>query len=392
MNLIRVCRFLPFTCLGLLLLTQAATWLYLLTLAVLMNFVFHYQNKKYIYQYYHSVPQTGKMLEQAEQLCREEGLAAVSPGIAQTIEALKPLKRSIRFFRLGIRLDGDMALLAYCLTELFNIFFLTECYSIGRSLVRLHTDRKRLEEVFRFIGRVDVLRSVSLLRSELQVYCLPQRDNDRQVLKAEQVYHPLVEQAVANDFCLAGQSALITGSNMSGKTCFIRTIGINLLSAKVLNTCFARSFSLNMDMRIMTSIQNSDDLLAGKSLFLQEMDCIGQILKKVRECPCLVLIDEPFGGTNSRERMAICASVLSTLAESGSPVLVTTHDLELHRYLAGKYQPFYFCEQIRDNRLFFDYRLREGTATSQNAIELLQLYGYDREIVEKARELAGKVQ
>lgn len=391
MNLIRVCRFLPFTCLGLLLLTQAAAWLYLLTLTVLVNFVFHYQNKKYIYQYYHSVPQTGKMLEQAEQLCREEGLAAVSPGIAQTIEALKPLKHSIRFFRLGIRLDGDMALLAYCLTELFNIFFLTECYSIGRSLVRLHTDRKRLEEVFRFIGRVDVLRSVSLLRSELQMYCLPQRDNDRQVLKAEQVYHPLVERAVANDFCLAGQSALITGSNMSGKTCFIRTIGINLLSAKVLNTCFARSFSLNMDMRIMTSIQNSDDLLAGKSLFLQEVDCIGQILKKVRECPCLVLIDEPFGGTNSRERMAICASVLATLAESGSPVLVTTHDLELHRYLAGKYQPFYFCEQIRDNRLFFDYRLREGTATSQNAIELLQLYGYDREIVEKARELVGKV-
>ena len=145
-------------------------------------------------------------------------------------------------------------------------------------------------------------------------------------------------------------------------------------------------------MRIMTSIQNSDDLLAGKSLFLQQVDCIGQILKKVRECPCLVLIDEPFGGTNSRERMAICTSVLSTLAESGSPVLVTTHDLELHRYLAGKYQPFYFCEQIRDNRLFFDYRLREGTATSQNAIELLQLYGYDREIVEKAREQVGKVQ
>lgn len=72
-------------------------------------------------------------------------------------------------------------------------------------------------------------------------------------------------------------------------------------------------------------------------------------------------------------------------------MLVTTHDLELHRYLTDKYQPFYFCEQIRDNRLFFDYRLRKGTATSQNAIELLQLYGYDREIVEKARELVGKV-
>ena len=99
----------------------------------------------------------------------------------------------------------------------------------------------------------------------------------------------------------------------------------------------------------------------------------------------------PAGQDEPGKRVAICASVLSTLAESGSPVLVTTHDLELHRYLAGKYQPFYFCEQIRNNRLFFDYRLRKGTAISQNAIELLQLYGYDREIVEKARELVGKV-
>ena len=382
-------RFAPFILAGLVFVTHSTALLQLLTVSFIINFVLHYRNKKNIYQYYYSIPQSLRMLKQAEELMKDPSVSRIDASIGPAIEDLKSLKDKLRFFRLSIRMDSDIAILVYCIAEVFNIFFLTEVYAINQSLLGLTRKKESIEKIFCFVGLVDTLCSVSLLREQLPYYCLPDVPADKRTLQVKAVYHPLIKDAVANDLTLAGKSMLITGSNMSGKTCFIRTIGINLLSAKVLNTCFARIFTMNLATRIFSSIRNEDSLQEGRSYFLQETIQIKEMIDQSAKAPCLFLLDEPFKGTNTQERIAICGAVLAALAENGNVVLATTHDIELNNLLRSCYLPYYFCETVRKEQLYFDYQLKQGVATQHNAIRILEICHYPEAVVQKANELAS---
>lgn len=381
-------RFAPFIFTGLVFITHSPLFLLLLTVSFITNFVLHYRNKKNIYQHYYSVPQSLRMLKQAEELIKDPHISQIDTTIGLAIDALKSLKNKLRFFKLSIQLDSDIAILAYCIAEVFNIFFLTEVYAINKSLLEFTCKKELIEKIFCFVGLTDTLCSISLLRDQLPYYCLPDTSVEKGTLQVEAVYHPLIINAVANDLSLADKSMLITGSNMSGKTCFIRTIGINLLSAKVLNTCFARFFAINLATRIFSSIHNEDSLLEGKSYFLQETMQIKEMIDQITNPPCLFLLDEPFKGTNTQERIAICGAVLSALAKNGNIVLATTHDIELNNLLHSCYLPYYFCETVSGRQLYFDYQLKQGVATQRNAIKILEIYHYPKAIVQKANLLA----
>lgn len=391
-NAVGILRFLPLGWLALLFLLPHVAWLYLLIFNLALHFALHYQSKKKIYEYYHSIPQTRLLLRQAEELCQEKGLQSLWSG-GTPVEAgrLRCVRRRLRVFSLSVKLDGDFALLAYTLAELVNIFFLGEYYAVNQSLRMLKREKACLETVFRRVGLTDVLCSLSLLREELPFYCIPTYLPEPGALRAEDMYHPLVPHAVPNTFSLEGKSALITGSNMCGKTCFIRTVGLNVLTAKALNTCFAHAFACCPTVSLLSSIQHTDKLSEGKSLFLQEALDIRQMLETVRRRPCLLLIDEPFGGTNSTERIAICTAVLEQLAGDGQLVLVTTHDWELQQLLEEQYECYYFTEQVGDRDLTFDYRLRKGKTTQGNAVSLLGMYGYPQEVVEKAERMVDRL-
>ncbi len=375
------CRFIPFLLIGLTFITHNALFMILLIAAIAVNFALHYQNKKNIYQFYYSVPQIVRMLKQAEEMATHPLLLSVDPDIKQHLAELKALKTQLRFFKLSIRMDSDIAILVYCVVELFNIFFLTEAYAVNKALIALHDKKQLIEKIFHFVGFIDTLCSISLLREQLPYYCLPTLPMEGEKLHANAIYHPMVNNAVSNDFLLHEKSFLVTGSNMSGKTSFIRTVGINLLSAKVLNTCFAQHFSMNLNTRIYSSIHNADNLQESKSYFLQESLRIKEMIDQAAQPVCLFLLDEPFKGTNTQERIAICRAVLSALAENGNIVLVSTHDLELCKFIKDKYDLYHFSEIIRDEQLLFDYKLKMGVSTQRNAIKILELYHYPADIV-----------
>lgn len=378
------CRFIPFILAGLTFITHHLLFVFLLIAGIVVNFVLHYQNKKNIYQFYYSVPQIVRMLKQTEEMSTDSRLLSVDSDIKQNLAELKTLKTRLRFFKLSIRMDSDIAILAYCITELFNIFFLTEAYAVNKALIALHDKKKLIEKVFRFVGFIDTLCSISLLREQLPYYCLPTLPVEGEKLQANAIYHPMVNNAVSNDIFLHEKSFLVTGSNMSGKTSFIRTIGLNLLSAKVINTCFAQHFSINLNTRIFSSIHNADNLQESKSYFLQESLRIKEMIDQAAKPLCLFLLDEPFKGTNTQERIAICRSVLSALAENGNIVLVSTHDLELCKFVEDKYDLYYFSEIIQNDQLLFDYKLKTGVSTQRNAIKILELIHYPAAIVSDA--------
>lgn len=377
-------RFIPFILIGLTFIVHNALFIFLLIAAIIVNFVLHYQNKKNIYQFYYSVPQIVRMLKQTEEMVTNPLLLSVDPNIKQHLAELKTLKSQLRFFKLSIRMDSDIAILAYCVTELFNIFFLSEAYAVNKALIALHDKKKLIEKIFHFVGFIDTLCSISLLREQLPYYCLPTLPVKGEKLHANAIYHPMVKNAVSNDILLQDKSFLVTGSNMSGKTSFIRTVGINLLSAKVLNTCFAQHFSLALNTRIFSSIHNADNLQESKSFFLQESLRIKEMIDQAAQPLCLFLLDEPFKGTNTQERIAICRAVLSALAENGNIVLVSTHDLELSKFIEDKYDLYHFSGIIQDGQLLFDYKLKLGVSTQCNAIKILELNHYPAAIVSDA--------
>ena len=180
---------------------------------------------------------------------------------------------------------------------------------------------------------------------------------------------------------------------MSGKSTLLRTVGITIVLAQTINTCLAASYDAPV-LRVRSLMGRADDLIAGKSNYLVEASTIVEMLAAAGGPPHLFLFDELFRGTNTIERIAAGAAVLLYLAgEAGRPgahiVIVATHDGELVDLLEGRYAPAHLSDSIGPDGLAFDYQLRQGPATTRNAIALLKLSGAPDLVVRNAESLAG---
>ena len=199
--------------------------------------------------------------------------------------------------------------------------------------------------------------------------------------KLTDVRHPLVEDAVPNTITLRpGRGSAITGSNMSGKSTFLRTIGVATVMAQTLNTCLAAKYDAPV-FHVRSCIGRADDLLTGKSYYIVEVESLlGLVGASGGSSPHLFLLDELFRGTNAVERIAAGQAVLQELviaAHRPKPhvVLAATHDGELVDLLAGIYTAYHFGDAVAADGLLFDHRLVPGRATTRNAIALLRLHG-----------------
>ena len=258
-------------------------------------------------------------------------------------------------------------------------------------LRQLDTKRKEIERVYSFVGYIDSLVSISSLRQGLKIYCLPKIQNGRKVLDAAEMYHPLIVNCVPNSIKVNGQSILLTGSNMSGKSSFIRTIGLNLITGSTINTCFASQFCYSR-LKIFSAIRISDNLMNDKSYYFEEVLTIKEMIDKSQMASCnLFLLDEIFKGTNTIERISAGRAVLSYLNNESNIVFVSTHDIELAELLKDTYRLYHFSEQVDNKTVDFDYKLKEGKLINRNAIRILEINDYPEQIITEAIELSKKL-
>ncbi len=218
-----------------------------------------------------------------------------------------------------------------------------------------------------------------------QVTELPTEDA-QPVLEAKGLGHPLIpiEQKVVNDFSMVGtgEIAIITGSNMSGKSTFLRTLGINLCLAYTGGTVNSNHFSAPL-FRLFTCIKISDSVTDGYSYFYAEVRRLRALLTAIEtgeqqhELPVFFLIDEIFKGTNNRERLIGSESYISALAQHNCLGIISTHDLELVKLetLLPGVRNYHFREDVLDGQMVFDYTLREGPSPTTNALKIMQLEG-----------------
>jgi DNA mismatch repair ATPase MutS len=175
---------------------------------------------------------------------------------------------------------------------------------------------------------------------------------------------------------------------MSGKTTFIRSIGINLITGLTINTCFAEAMSIPR-IRIYSAIRISDNLMNDKSYYFEEVLTIKNMIQKSSDGkPNLFLLDEIFKGTNTIERISAGKAVLSKLSKNDNIVFISTHDIELTDMLAGEYELYHFSEIVNENNVDFDYKLKEGKLKSRNAIKILQINDYPDDIINEAIEIS----
>ncbi|UNC90995.1 MutS-related protein [Candidatus Contubernalis alkaliaceticus] len=275
------------------------------------------------------------------------------------------------------------------LYEYVNIFFLIEARGFQNALEEIKVRRKELQKMYLLIGQLDALLSFSSYRTGLTNYVEPLLNKKSEPeICAENIRHPLIPEAVPNSVTLKGMGAIITGSNMSGKSTFLRTLAVNALFAQTICACLADNYQASY-FKIMTSISKRDDLTIGKSYYLVEAESLLEMLREVEaSVPSFYVIDEILRGTNTVERISAGVEILNYLAKQNCLTVVASHDLEIAKSFESLYNLYHFSEKVGDSGLEFDYRLKEGISKSMNAIKLLEFLGYPHEIVEKAAQRA----
>jgi hypothetical protein len=338
-----------------------------------------------MFQHYADLGALTTMLSAVGRFARIQSPAKISE--LDTLVELKTLAAGLNKKVFWLCLDetqaGDLAAAGIAF---LNHFGLSRLIAFLRVVDDLKKSREQFRRIFDAIGSLDAHIAIASWMQSLPMSAIPEFNNDG-TIDVTGMYHPLIKGAVGNSLFLQKESALITGSNMAGKTTFIKTIGLNVILARTLFVCLAERANLPRFI-VRSSIKLDEKVIDGNSYYSREIEQIRNFLN----CPenrFLFLIDEIFRGTNTIERIAIGAATLRYLNHRNM-VLVTTHDVELQPMLSDCSRLFHFSEQVDGNRYYFDYILRDGPCRAGNAIKLIELRGFPPNIVAEARRLAVK--
>lgn len=270
------------------------------------------------------------------------------------------------------------------LADLIRMIFHVDLICYNRMLGEIQRHREDAEVLMEVLGEMDCAVAAASFREMLPVWCIPSFHGETD-MHAEGLFHPLVKDPVANSFHLE-RGMLLTGSNASGKSTFLKTVAVNAILAQTIATCTASYYQAPMS-RILTSMSLSDNLAKGESYFMAEIRALKRILDAAEQRTALLcMVDEVLRGTNTIERIAASSKVLQSLCREHVSCFAATHDIELTYILDGCYDNYHFEEEVRDKDVMFSYILKKGRASSRNAIRLLEMTGYGDEIVRGAEK------
>jgi hypothetical protein len=236
------------------------------------------------------------------------------------------------------------------------------------------------------VGELDALLALASHGFENPDDVFPDTTEERAVFEATGLGHPLIasDRLVRNDVALGGRDGqrllVVSGSNMSGKSTLLRSVGVNAVLALAGGPVRARTLTLSR-LRVAASIRVEDSLQEGISHFYAEILRLRQVMELTKgETPVLFLLDEILHGTNSHDRRIGAEAVVRGLVERGAIGFITTHDLALSKLeetLNGRARNVHFEDHIEDGKIQFDYRMREGIVKKSNALELMRGIGLE---------------
>ena len=377
-----------------------------LVLIAMYNIVTYYKQKAKMEPYFVCISYVVTLVKQSRALCK------VFQGTQELKDYLGELDRASASLN---NITGKAAMInnggavsdnpAFLLLEYLRISTHIDLIQFNRILNQVQTSTTQIQTMMDTIGRLELAIAVASFREMLPMTHCPQfaeneaagtdksgagNENKAPILEIKDLYHPLIAEPVANTI-LTKRPVLLTGSNASGKSTFLKTVAINVILAQSINTVAASSYRANF-FRVFSSMALRDNLGGEESYYMVEIRSLKRIVEAAGEqenpYPVICFIDEVLRGTNTVERIAASSQIMKTLAECGCMSFAATHDVELTYLLERYYDNYHFREDIEGNDIHFSYCLHEGRSETRNAIKLLEMMGYDTAITQKAEATA----
>lgn len=363
---------------------------------LIFNIVTYFREKSDIEPYVISFAYVIKMLDAAKKLLKLPGREKAK-ALEKDLERMEALRDHLKQLEKGSSLvlskkgslGGDPASLVM---DYVKMTLHLDLIQFNRMLSFLRQNVQEVDEVNGILGRLETAIAIGSYRRALEAkngYCIPSsREGKAKEFCIEEAYHPLLSEPVKNSID-ATRGVLITGSNASGKSTFLKTVAINAILAQTIHTCTAKRYEAPF-VRIYSSMALRDDMESGESYYIVEIKALQRILNAINDAkrPVLCFVDEVLRGTNTVERIAASTQVLKSLCGPEVICFAATHDIELTQLLKEEFDNYHFEEEIEDGDVIFKYQLLQGKATTRNAIKLLEIMGYDEEIVRKASDMA----
>lgn len=301
--------------------------------------------------------------------------AKYKTGLVASSESIKKLKMVLDL--LDIRLNP----LVFIPLNTFLFWDLQQIFTLEKWKI---ANKHNIRDWFDTLAEIECLSSIANLAFNHPENSFPRISNKEGVFIADSMGHPLIakEKMVCNSFSTEGvnQMNLITGSNMAGKSTFLRSIGINIVLAMMGSTVFARSLALS-PMKVLSSMRVSDNLEESTSTFYAELKKLKEVINSVyNNEKVFLLLDEILRGTNSADRHAGSKALIKQLIHHKAVGLIATHDLELAKLadeFPDKIHNYHFDVQVANDELYFDYKLKRGICQSMNASLLMKKIGIE---------------
>lgn len=355
---------------------------------IVLNIVTYYQRKARVESYFSCISYLLRLAGAAE-----KAAAIPDPELAEEQERLRKLASVFRKIRRSASLiaNGDSMGGSFADMLLDYVRMITQMDLIAFARIRTYAEAHldELDQLMFEMGQLECCLAVASYRAGLPVFCRPElSDAKAPFLEAESLCHPLIEEPVPNSI-RAYRGVLLTGSNASGKSTFLKTLALAAVMAQTVHTVTAKRYRASR-FRVFTSLSLRDNLQEGESYYMAEIRSLKRILDAAKEpgAPVLCFVDEVLRGTNTVERIAASTRLLESLTGQAILPFAATHDLELTDLLDSCYDNYHFEEEIREGDILFRYQLKPGPARTRNAIRLLAQLGYDPELVAGAEAMA----
>ncbi len=346
----------------------------------------YYKRKSDIEKYFTVVSHLIRMMDGMKTLSglADREIETYTASIRETLKVFAGFRKGARIVA-GKRPTGD---LLEGMVDYIRMLFHIDLIKFNQMIQIFDNNEAELTRLFETAGFLDAMIAASSFRVLMRDWCVPELTSEGgPFLSMREVYHPMLDNPVKASIS-ENRSVLITGSNASGKSTFIKTLAINAILAQTIDTVMAEEYRASF-FQVASSMALRDDIFSKESYYIVEIKSLKRIADRIGSgTPMLCFVDEVLRGTNTLERIAASAEILSDFASKNAICFAATHDIELTHILESRYSNYHFQEYVEDDQVLFDYKLYEGRAVSKNAIRLLKMLGYADRITERAEERA----
>ncbi|MBP5533160.1 MAG: hypothetical protein J6X68_04260 [Lachnospiraceae bacterium] len=353
------------------------------------NVMSYFKRKGEIENYYAVVAYILRTLDLTDRICAINN-EVLTPYTSVLKEELKKFRNVTRGAALIVSKKSNGDILEVALDYLRMATHI-DLIRFNVMLGKLKDKKDEFDKIYEIIGLIDSTIAVASFRELMGTWCIPELSaaKDNIGIDTENIYHPMISEPVKNNFKENG-NVLLTGSNASGKSTFIKTVAINSILAQSINTCMADRYRASF-FKCMTSMALTDNLSGGESYYIVEIKSLKRICDSLNtQVPLLIFVDEVLRGTNTLERIAASSRILSYMGAKNCMLFAATHDIELTYILEKSFKMYHFEEKVEDDGVFFDYKLRDGRAVTRNAILLLKMMGFEESITDAAEKAADE--